>query len=86
MSTDIKSVVENVIKEVAQMHDVNLTNLKGNHELVDEIGLTSLMVAAIIANLEEELDIDPFEDEDVMITDIVTVDDLVKVYKTSLNA
>lgn len=86
MSTDIKAVVEGVIKEVAQMNDVNLTALKGNLELVDELGFTSLMVAAIIANLEEELDIDPFEDEDVMITDIVTVDDLVKVYQTSLNA
>lgn len=86
MCTDIKAVVEGVIKEVAQMNDVNLTALKGNLELVDELGFTSLMVAAIIANLEEELDIDPFEDEDVMITDIVTVDDLVKVYQTSLNA
>lgn len=48
MSTDIKAVVEGVIKEVAQMNDVNLTALKGNLELVDELGFTSLMVLSLI--------------------------------------
>ncbi len=85
MSSNVKAVIESVIKEVAESHDIELKAVKGNLELVDDLGFTSLMVAAIIANLEEELDIDPFEDEDVMITDIVTVDDLVKVYQQSLN-
>lgn len=86
MSTNVKTVIENVLKEVAETHDIQLSNVKGNLELVDDLGFTSLMVAAIIANLEEELDVDPFEDEDVMITDIVTVDDLIKVYQASVSA
>lgn len=85
MSANVKEVIESVIKEVAETHDIKLPALKGKHEVVDDLGFTSLMVAAIIANLEEELDIDPFEDEDVMITDIRTIDDLVEVYQNCLN-
>lgn len=80
MSSNVKKVIENVIKEVADAQNIELPPLKGAMELVDDLGFTSLVVAAIIANLEEELDVDPFEDEDVMITDIRTVEDLVEVY------
>ena len=81
----IKKAVESVIREVAAQHNVELpAMLKPDLEIVDDLGFTSLYVAALIANLEEELDIDPFEDEDVMITDIRTVGDLCEVYEEAL--
>lgn len=84
-SVDVKVVVESVIKEVAEAQNIQLPVLKGKHELVDDLGFTSLYVAALVANLEEELGIDPFEDEDVMITDIRTIDDICQVYRDCLN-
>ena len=84
-SSEVKTTVVNVIKEIAELQDVQLpASIKDKHEIVDDLGFTSLYVAALVANLEEELGIDPFEDEDVMITDIRTVKDVVEVYTKSL--
>lgn len=80
MSDSIKQAVLSVIKEVAATHDIELPKLKDSHELVDDLGFSSLQVAALIANLEEELGVDPFEDADVSITDLRTIGDLNQVY------
>lgn len=85
MSTDIRLVVENVIRKVAEERGLTLPALKPGTEIVDELGFTSLMVAGLIANLEEELGIDPFQDEDVMITDIRTIGDLCSAYERCLS-
>ena len=47
--------------------------------LVDQLGLTSLHLARLIAVLEIELDVDPFSD-DVPITSVRTVRDLLEAY------
>ncbi|UAA37466.1 acyl carrier protein [Paraneptunicella aestuarii] len=83
-STEVKEKIIAVIQEVAATQDLNLPDLKDSQEIVDDLGFTSLGVAALIANLEEVFGIDPFEDEDVMITDIRTIKDLCKVYAKSL--
>ncbi len=80
MSADVKAVVISVIKKVAEERNLTLPELKDGTEIVDELGFTSLMVAGLVANLEEELGVDPFQDEDVMITDVRTVKDLCEVY------
>ena len=79
-STEVKEKIVAVIQEVAVTQDLSLPDLKDSQEIVDDLGFTSLGVAALIANLEEVFGIDPFEDEDVMITDIRTIKDLCKVY------
>lgn len=84
-SSEIKEKITAVIKDVASTQGLNLPDLKDNHEIVDDLGFTSLGVAALIANLEEEFGMDPFEDEDVMITDIRTIKDLCKVYLKCVN-
>lgn len=84
MSTDIRNTILNVIRTVAQERGLKLPEVKDGSEIVDELGFSSLTVAALIANLEEELGVDPFQDENTMITDIRTVGDLYKVYGTRL--
>lgn len=83
-SSEIKKSIESVIKEIAAAQKITLPMLKDKLEIVDDLGFTSLYVAALIANLEEELGVDPFEDEDVMITDIRTIKDLCQVYTDCL--
>lgn len=84
MSTDIRNTILNVIRAVAEQRGLKLPEVKDGSEIVDELGFSSLTVAALIANLEEELGVDPFQDENTMITDIRTVSDLCKVYGAHL--
>lgn len=85
MNTDIQTAVEGVIRKVAEERGLTLPALTPASEIVDELGFTSLMVAGLIANLEEALGVDPFQDEDVMITDIRTIGDLCSVYERCLS-
>jgi acyl carrier protein len=80
MSTDVKNTVIRVIKMIANERNLTLPDLEDDTEIVDELGFSSLMVAGLIANLEEELGVDPFQDEDVSITDLRTIRDLTDVY------
>lgn len=80
MSNEIKASVERVIRRVAEERGLALPALRDDTEIVDELGFSSLVVAALIASLEEELGFDPFQDEDVMITDVRTFGDLCRVY------
>lgn len=84
MSNDSKETVLRTLRAVAEQRGIALPPLREDAEIVDELGFTSLAVAALIANLEEELGVDPFQDEDVMITDIRTVADLCRVYENAL--
>ena len=67
---DVKAKIEKVIRKIAEERSLTLPALKNDTEIVDELGFSSMMVAGLIANLEEEFGVDPFQDEDVMITDI----------------
>lgn len=84
MSAEVKEVIETVIRRVAEERNLNLPELNDGLEIVGELGFSSMMVAGLIANLEEELGIDPFQEEDIMITDIRTIKDLCEVYVSCL--
>jgi len=84
VSNDTKNAIMQVIKEVARQNKLQLPPLREDMEIVDELGFTSLAVASVIANLEEILIVDPFQDEGVMITDIRTIGDLCSVYENAL--
>lgn len=84
MSNDTKSVIAQVVREVARQNKLQLPPLRDDMEIVDELGFTSLAVASVIANLEEILLVDPFQDEGVMITDIRTLRDLYTAYDNCL--
>ncbi len=85
-SQEINAVIERIIKDVAESQKISLPAIKDTQEIVDDLGFTSLSVASLIANLEEELGVDPFQSEDVMITDIRTIGDLKRVYLNCLEA
>lgn len=80
MSTDIRTMTRQIIRRVAEERGIPLPEMNDDTEIVDELGFSSLMVATLIANLEEAFGVDPFQDEDVMITDIRTVKDLCDAY------
>lgn len=84
MSSEINNVIERVIRSIAEQRKLSLPPLKDDTEIVDELGFTSWAVAALIANLEDELGVDPFQEEDVMITDIRTIGDLRDAYESCL--
>jgi acyl carrier protein len=86
MYADIRNSIEKIIRRIADERDLEVPPVSDATELVDELGFSSLLVAMLIANLEEELGVDPFQDENVMITDIRTVKDLGDVYANCLEA
>lgn len=79
-TNDITIEIERVIKEVAELQKIQLPTLTAKLEIVDDLGFTSLAVATLIASLEEVFGVDPFQDEDVMITDVRTIGDLTRIY------
>lgn len=85
MSMEVNELINKVIREVAEVRNLSLPELRHSTEIVDELGFSSLMVATLILRLEEELGVDPFQDENVMITDIRTIQDLCDVYTLCLN-
>jgi len=80
MHADVSKLIEQVIRRIADERHLVLPEITDGTEIVDELGFSSLMVATLIAHLEEEFGVDPFQDENVMITDIRTVGDLCGVY------
>lgn len=83
-NTEVREKVEQIIRDVAKHHDLNLPDLNGSLDIIDDLGFTSLGVVALIANLEETFDIDPFENDDVIVKDIKTIEDVCKVYVQTL--
>ncbi|MFH8516595.1 phosphopantetheine-binding protein [Streptomyces gelaticus] len=71
----VKAVLLEILNEVAGP----VTHLDEEHLLVDQLGLTSLHLARLVAVLEMELDTDPFSDE-MPITSVRTVGDLLRAY------
>jgi acyl carrier protein len=84
MNAEVKDVIEKVIRRIAEERNLKLPELKDGTEIVDELGFSSMTFAGLVANLEEELGVDPFQDEDVMITNIRTIKDLCEAYTTCL--
>lgn len=84
MSADVKTKIEKILREIADERGLTLPAISDRTEIVDELGFTSLMVATLVAHLEEAFGIDPFQEEDVMITDVRTFQDLCTVYTNSL--
>ena len=54
--------------------------------LVDDLGLASLQIARILAKLEIQLQVTPFDDPSMSVTDIRTVGDLVTQFSTSVGS
>jgi acyl carrier protein len=74
----IRLVVYDRVKSVAEQQRKVLPPLTDDLRML-ESGLDSLCVAILIANLDDELNLNPFDADDVEIP--VTLGDLVRVYE-----
>lgn len=80
MNNAVQDIIVKTIHAVAAQRGLNLPPLTDATEIVDEMGFTSLTVAALLASLEEAFGVDPFVHENVTLADIRTLADLYGVY------
>jgi acyl carrier protein len=76
----IRMVVYDRVKSVADQQRKLLPPLTDDLRML-ESGLDSLCIAILIANLDDELNLNPFDADDVEIP--VTLGDLVRVYENA---
>ena len=79
----VASTVINIITEVLSEQGLLNGTVEESAKLVDTLGLKSMDIAQIVLNLEDELDTDPFQE--LPITSIRTVGDLINAYRQSLD-
>ena len=70
----ILDTIINGIKEIVENDEIVITK---NSELINDIGLDSLMLVNLLLNLEDELNL-CLDYEDMDFDEIITVDDLEK--------
>lgn len=83
-NTDVEESIKQVIRDIASQNGLEMTEVSMELDIVDELGFSSLGVVALVAELEDALNVNPFEAEGVVVTDIRTVADLVEVYRHCL--
>ena len=77
----IRTTILEQIRNVAQQHAKTLSPLTDSQPLL-ETGLDSLCIAILVANLEDELDLDPFgSGDDIRIP--VTLGDFITLYENA---
>lgn len=81
--SQVKSVVHDVLKSVADEESLSIAEIRGDEKLVEDLGFRSLTMARILAILEDRLGVDPFS-KTVAVTSIRTVDDLCGAYQQCL--
>ena len=79
---NVQQTIYDQIKMVAKQNDKVLSSLTDDL-LILELGLNSLCVAILVANLEDELGVDPFGSGDDVIVP-VTLGDFVRVYQDAM--
>lgn len=75
----IASTVLTTISELMSEQDLDVSLLAESAKLVDTLGLKSMDIAQVVLILEDELEVDPFQE--TPITSIRTVGDLIAAYK-----
>jgi acyl carrier protein len=78
--TQIEEIVHGRIRMILAERDREVGPLSGSEKLNPTLGLSSLDLALLVAELEAELGVDPFA-KVVSITSIRSVDDLVGAYQ-----
>ena len=77
----VRSTVEATMTQVAAENHVALTALDDDQPLLNT-GLDSLCLAVIVARLEDELGVDPFNTTEEMVFP-VTIGDFIKIYENA---
>jgi len=79
----VTNTVLQTISDLLEERELGDSTLNGDAKLVDTLGLKSMEIAQLVLTLEDELDVDPFQE--ITITSIRTVDDLIGAYVTTLD-
>lgn len=77
----IKNTVIQYIKQISEENDHPIAEVLGHQSIVEDLGMASLEIATLISFLGADLDVDPFSNNTIAITDIRTVDDLCEAYE-----
>lgn len=83
-SEEIKQTIIRNIKQLSEENGRTLSEVGDKQSIMDDLGLTSLQIAALISLLEAEIGVDPFMDGNVSVTDVRTVEELCKAYETTI--
>lgn len=78
--SQVRATIIEALKEIQEQQGYRVVEPKNEHKVVKELGFSSLDVAQLIAVLEMDLGVDPFA-QGVSIMDVVTVEDLIRVYQ-----
>jgi len=81
--TQIESIVHDRIRAVLAERAGEVARLSGTDKLSATLGLSSLDLAFLVAELEAELGVDPFA-KLVSITSVRSVEDLVRAYQQAV--
>ena len=82
--SNTQEVIDTALKSIQDQQGYRALELKPDYRVVKDLGFSSLDVAQLIAELEMELEVDPFS-EGVSIMDVSTIGDLYRVYQESLD-
>ncbi|RZS44444.1 phosphopantetheine binding protein [Herbihabitans rhizosphaerae] len=80
--TDVRSTVLSEINTILLDVLDESTEFSGGDELY-ELGINSLALARLLIQLEAATGVDPFASEEVAVSDIRSVDDLVAAYESA---
>ena len=83
MTTSVGLLAKTKIKELYLEKELPVPIISEENSLVDDLGLKSMDLAILVANLELELSVEPFL-EDFAITDIRTLGDLCQAFEETL--
>ncbi|MFI9648084.1 phosphopantetheine-binding protein [Streptomyces sp. NPDC052040] len=83
-TTDVRTLVHQLVTGILREEAPDLPEPTGQEELA-ALGLTSLMLARLVIELEAATGADPFS-EDVVLSDVRYLDDLAGVYERALAA
>ena len=78
--SEIRAVIIEQMEQVAAQQGKHVASVRDSARLLDT-GLDSLCLAILVANLEDQLALDPFADENVPFP--ITVGDFVRLYESA---
>ncbi|MFJ5532629.1 phosphopantetheine-binding protein [Streptomyces sp. NPDC093261] len=83
-TTEVRTIVYEVVTALLREDSPEVPEVSGDQEL-SALGLSSLTLARLVIELEAATGVDPFS-EDVVLSDVRYLDDLVGVYERALAA
>lgn len=82
----ITEKIISLITQITEEQGIACNHIAEDKAIVDDIGLASLDIAALVAHLEKVFKVDPFTQRKAAITDIRTIKDLSQVYHKCVKA